>query len=205
MGIFWNAFRPFAVSLGLRLQQFSSPEGCLDQRTAKSLSLLTFPMKLQSFWNLISIFLKTFAEFCDLEAIGGSRTAFWRPSEAEARGWHFGQWGWASTWPGRRGRRNARGLSKSSSISNLMKSDPGSTRSAPLPSRGRRIPVASRKPPRRWIDRREKRREKRHKSREKRDDRREKTGQKRENCKREARKKRATKRAEWLWKVGKTI
>ena len=40
----------------------------------------------------------------------------------------------------------------------------------------RRIPVASRKPPRRWRDRRETRREKRDESREKRDDRREKRG-----------------------------
>jgi len=68
-----------------------------------------------------------------------------------------------------------------------------------------RIPVASRKPPRRWRDRRETRREYRDESREKRDDRREKRCQKRAKCKREARKKGETKRAERLGKVGTTI
>ena len=48
-GSSWSAFRPFAVSHGLRFLQFSTPEACLDHRTAKRLNLVTLSMKLLSF------------------------------------------------------------------------------------------------------------------------------------------------------------
>ena len=46
---------------------------------------------------------------CFCKAIGSSRTAFWRPSEAPR--WYLGEQGRAWSRPARRGRRNARGPS----------------------------------------------------------------------------------------------
>ena len=98
--------------------------------------------------------------------------AIWRPSEA--RGRHCGglqrlEDGILGNGiePARGGRRKVRGPSEL----NLTKSDWYSTRPAPLQAGGGGSQFATRKPPRRWKDRREERKEKGDESREKKEER----------------------------------